>query len=144
MAIKRNVQQQNAVAREEIMRHAMAFRDPLAYPWLRAELQNRGLDPSAGVLADLKSTPEQNGEFVAGTWLASGPRFFRFTALISAHPTVSIEIETWEDITDAREIDAHCPGTGKSFGWLAVEVFREITGAANNAIDATCEGDGER
>ena len=128
MAIKRNVQQQNAVTREEIARRAMAFRDPFAHPWLHVELQNRGLDPWAGVLADLKATPEQNGEFVVGTWLASGLRFFRFTALISTHPTVSAEIEIWEDITDATEINGHCPGTGKSFGWLAVEVLREITG----------------
>lgn len=139
MAIKRNVQQQNTATREEIARRTVAFRDPCAYPWLHVELQNRGLDPWAGILADLKTTPEQNGEFVEGTWLASGPRFFRFTALISSHPTVSAEIETWEDITDATEIKEHCLGTGKSFGWLAVEVFREFTGEANSAIHATCE-----
>jgi hypothetical protein len=134
MAIKRNVQQQNAVTREEITRCAMACRDPFTYPWLHVELQNRGLDPLAGILADLTTIPEQYGEFVEGIWLTSEPRFFRFTALISRHPTVSAEIETWEDITDATQINEHCPGTGKSFGWLAIDVFREITGEVNNAI----------
>jgi len=126
MAIKRNVQQQNVVSRQEIASCARAFRDPFRYPWLHVALADRGLDPWTGILAKLKATPEQDGEYFEGAWLAPGPRFFRFTALVASHPFNSVEIETWQDVTDATEINEHCPGIGKSFGWLATEVLRDI------------------
>lgn len=126
MAIKRNVQQQNAVTREEIANCARVFRDPFNYPWLHVALVDRGLDPWTGILAKLRATPEQNGEYFEGVWLASGPQFFRFTALVVSHPAISAEIETWQNVTDETEVNEHCPGVGKSFGWLATEVLRDI------------------
>lgn len=98
-------------------------------PWLLVELQERRIDPMAGILAELRLAPDQGGEHASGVWLTPDRRFFRFEALLSHHPAMSGAIETWEDVTATIEVNEHCRGTGKSFGWLAIEVLDELTTA---------------
>lgn len=130
MALRRDVQQQNAVSRAEITRVARLFRDDMhfSYPWLLAELQSRSLDPTKGILAKIEHIPEQAGEYASGYWLSASARFFRFEILIPRAPGVSTEVELWRDDTDRVVVNAHQTGTGKSFGWLALEVLRELNG----------------
>jgi len=127
MALKQNVQQQNEVSRARISATARSFRaDLLSHPWLLVELQERQLDPTTGILAELNSVPEQNGEFISGVWVTPNRQFFRFEAVLSHHPVVSSSVEVWEDATATTEVNEHQRGTGKSFGWLAIEVLDEL------------------
>src|SRR5262245_6048872 len=127
MAIRRNVQEQNDVTRQEIRRTAAAFRDDmLRYPWLLSELTQRGLDPSKGILAQLHLTPDQDGDLFEGCWLSEDRRFYRFEVLVAREPRVSAEVEQWRDATAEVLVNARQPGTGKSFGFIALEVLREL------------------
>jgi hypothetical protein len=130
MALKQDVQQKNEATRSRISQAASSFRtDMLSQPWLLVELQERQLDPTTGILAELSVIPEQGGVLASGVWLTLDRRFFRFEALLSHHPSVSSEIEVWEDVTATTVINEHHRGTGKSFGWLAIEVLDELTTA---------------
>lgn len=74
----------------------------------------------------LTQIPEQGGDEFNGHWLTTDRRFFRFRVTQPRSNEAPIVIETWEDVTDPIEISAHQPGTGKAFGWLALDILKEI------------------
>ena len=124
MAIRRNVQEQNDETRREIQRTAKAFRaDTFRYAWLLSELVERGLHPTTGILAQLKCISEQQGDCYEGYWLSEDRKFYRFEVLVTRGPRVSSETEAWRDVTAEIVSKARQPGTGKSFGFIALEVL---------------------
>jgi hypothetical protein len=126
LAIRRNVQEQNDVTRQTIRRTAEAFhRDMLRYPWLLSELTERGLDPTKGILAQLKYLPDQAGDLYTGYWLSEDRRFYRFEVLVAREPRLSVKVEQWRDATPDLIVKARQLGTGKSFGFIALEVLDE-------------------
>jgi hypothetical protein len=128
MAIRLSVQQQNDLTRSAIRSAALSFRanKDSKYPWLFSELKKRGLDPATGILAQLEQVPEQFGEEFGGLWLTAAGESIRFAILVPRSDAAAVEIETWQNETAQVEINAHLPGTGKSFGWLALDVLREL------------------
>ena len=126
MAILRNVRQQNDATREEIRRTAAAFRgNMLGYAWLLSGLTQRQLDPLGGILAELACVPEQDGDLYSGYWLTTDERFYRFEILVTRQAPVTAQVEKWEEATAGVEVKPRQPGTGKSFGFIAIEVLRE-------------------
>jgi hypothetical protein len=126
MAIRRNVQEQNAATREGIRSIASAFRNNmLRYPWLSGELISRKLDPSTGILVRLEDIPEQYGNLYQGYWLSAERRFYYFEILVARGPRASAQVEEWRDATDEVVVKASQPGTGMSFGFVALEVLSE-------------------
>jgi len=128
MAIRLDVQQQNSATRDQIARAAQTFRNDMlsSYPWLLNELLSRSLDPLTGILAKLERIPEQEGELFEGYWLSEDKRFFRFEVMVSRSQAVTANVELWQDASESVLVSAHQPGTGKSFGWLALDVLREL------------------
>ena len=139
MALRQNVQEQNQASREEISRHARAFRSqPMDFPWLVSELHERGLDPLSGILAALKEIPEQEGQYYSGYWLSAEKRFFRFAGTLTRGMRAQFHMEQWEPASPA--VSAHEPGTGKTFGYLALEVLAELHSRPNTSLERTREG----
>ena len=126
MAIRRNVREQNDLTREAVRRTSAAFRnDMLSYPWLLTELTQRGLDPVNGLLAQLEQVPEPNGDLYQGYWLSDDRKFYYFEILVARRPRVSSEVEQWRDATTEVTVRSRQPGTGNSFGFIALEVLNE-------------------
>lgn len=122
---RRNVQEQNADTKARIRAVAASFKDsPLNFTWLIELLQAQSIPLERGMLVSLAHVPEQSGEQYLGTWLTLEGRFFQFSVLVS-RTDAELEIEEWQDVTARTTVNAHLPGTGKSFGFLALEVLRE-------------------
>lgn len=123
MARKANVQQQNAEVRAEILRAAQ--RGLGGEPsWLATLLSISGLDPSQGIVAQLQSVPDQEGNIVSGIWVSAESEFYRFEALEITKGAP--DVVPLESITGDIVVSDHVPGTGRSFGALAIEVLHEV------------------
>lgn len=125
MASRRHsVQDQNLEAREEILRLAREFcRDPGQFPGLIHTLHAHSLDPHKGILVACKYHPDQGGHLYQGCWLTREREFFRFSVLNPFDRVQPPIVEEWREVTQETTISAHVPGTGKSFGWLALDVL---------------------
>ena len=138
MALRRNVQEQNQVTRDEIAKCAGAFRSqPMNFPWLLSELHDRGLDPLSGILAELSDIPEQDGQYFSGHWLSGDRRFYRFSGTLSRGTRAQFQMEQWEHVLP--KVGGHEPGTGKTFAYLALEVLDELRSRPNTSLERTRE-----
>ena len=132
MGRQRNVQVQVTERSAEILQTARSFADfPERFEWLRALLATYGFDADAGILAELRSVPDQGCWVHYGTWLTSSGSFLKFVAdekfgerLLDGSGL--LERSELEDVTEKVPTTAHAPGTGKSFGWLALDAMREL------------------
>jgi len=78
------------------------------------------------LLVAFSSVPDQGGgDWVSGTWLTDTRRFWKFEAVVPTRAGEQVEIERLVDVTDSVLVSAHVPGTGKSFGSLALEVLNQ-------------------
>jgi hypothetical protein len=121
---RHSVQQQNLETRERILIVAREFRRDLSrFPGLIDTLHAHSLDPADGILVDWHDVYEQDGIEYKGCWLTRQREFFRFEVLVPYDRAEPPVIEMWKEVTDETVVSAHLPGTGKSFGWLALDVL---------------------
>jgi hypothetical protein len=99
-------------------------RDSAAFQWLIDILESKSDPPQRGVLVSLKRAPEQGGNICDGVWLSADRRFVEFSVLLPYNGGPP-ELEFWNDVTDDIIVNEHQPGTGKSFGFLALEILDE-------------------
>jgi hypothetical protein len=126
MSKPRDVGQQNAEAKAKILRAMGAFDSQSGLKtWLRPALENEGVLMGAGILVALSELPDQGGNLFQGIWLTPEKQFWSFSILVSRESNAVVEIERLENITTSTAISAHVPGTGRSFGHLAIEVLEE-------------------
>ena len=120
-----NVRQQNALTTEDMLDAATLFeRGDRRVSWLEAALRARNENSGSGLLVDFSSVPDQGGgDWVSGTWLTDTRRFWEFEAVVATRAGEQVDVERLEDVTDSVLASAHVPGTGKSFGALALEVL---------------------
>lgn len=124
---RRNVQQQNHDTWMAIRDRAISYRtNPQHNAWLKDVLIAHGLSSDEGILVSLRDFMDQLGMCYAGLWLSSDRRFFRFSVLFPRQSDQPMVIEDWRETTDEFPVNAHQPGTGKSFGFLAVKVLDEL------------------
>jgi hypothetical protein len=123
MSIQRSVAKQNEATLAEIQRVAGLLSSGNALVrWLPGLLAQQGLSSSGGLLVVLNSVPEQEGEQFFGTWLTSGREFWEFAVVVSRENNAILEVDHFRNITRST-VSAHVPGTGKSFGYLALQAL---------------------
>jgi hypothetical protein len=121
---RRSVQHQNLETREKIVRIAREFRrDPSQFPGVIHALHAHSLNESKGILVECKDFFDQDGHVYEGCWLTGDREFFRFAVLVPFNRADPPVIEHWREVTPEVVVNAHVPGTGKSFGWLALDVY---------------------
>lgn len=121
----KNVQQQNQLTFLEIRRTAKAIKqNPILYPWLIEVLSTKQLDINDGILIEYHEIPEQNGLQCMVTWLTNDKRFHYIDVVADYKNHELIDIEEFKEFYP--EITAHNKGTGKSFGYLALNVLRSF------------------
>lgn len=132
MAKQRNVQVQAEERREQIVDVARSCADhPERFEWLRAMLSTRGYDVGAGILVELRSVPDQGCWVHYGMWLTKSGAFLKFVAeeafgsrlLEGSGRLAYFELD---DVSEDVSTSAHLPGTGRSFGWLALDALRQL------------------
>ena len=125
--VQRNVSQQNDATLAEIERAAaMGTQEPYAR-WLTHILSNQGMSACDGILVGIWCAPDQFADVYNGIWLTSDRRFKDFAIAVS-RTNNSLEIEHFHDITDDVAVSKHAKGTGKTFGYLALEMLAKFTG----------------
>jgi hypothetical protein len=130
MPIQLNVSQQNAKLKAEIRRIAGSLdQHPGQFAWSVTLLQSHGLSIRSGILVRLFETPTQDGNLVGGLWLTDAKEFWEFAAVVSRSDGHLLNVEQFENVTSSVALSASGAGTGKSFGFLAVEVLGEMRGA---------------
>ena len=120
-----NVQEQNALKEEQILKEAEYWRKtplPLA---LQKFFQEYGIDVQNAILVDYSqdfpgcSTDE-------GIILTSEKRFFKFELDFIKDKKKIREVYVWKEITDEIEISGSKPGIGTTWGYLALKVLNEL------------------
>lgn len=120
----KNVQQQNELMYLEIKEMAESFQhQPESYTWLIALLSKYSLLPTDGLLVSCSSVPEQGGNQWMGTWLTNDRRFIEFDVMADYNSGVLLEVDGWDEFSPV--ISEHCKGIGKSFAYLALQLFAE-------------------
>ncbi|AFV00774.1 hypothetical protein [Simiduia agarivorans] len=120
----KNVQQQNELFYLEIKEIAKSFRsEPESYPWLMTLLSMKDLNPNQGLLVSCSSVPEQGGNQWMGTWLTKSQVFIEFDVMADYQSGKLLEVDGWDVVNPA--INAYNKGTGKSFGYLALQLLSE-------------------
>jgi len=120
----KNVQQQNELMYLEIKEMAESFMNRQeSYPWLLTLLSKYSLSPTDGMLVSCSSVPEQGGNQWMGTWLTFDRRFIDFDVMADYKTGVLLEVDGWDEFSPV--ISEHCKGTGKSFGYLALQLLGE-------------------
>jgi len=127
MTRQQNVGQQNALVTEEILKAVAMFRrSDRQVAWLSEALRSRGEAVASGLLVAFRTVPDQGGgDWVKGIWLTGDRRFWEFEAVVPRQDGESVAIERLEDATRGIDVSAHVPGTGKTFGHLALAVLDE-------------------
>lgn len=120
-----NVQEQNALDKHRIYLEANYWRNNGIPTGLKIALEEKGIDTDNSIYLQY----EQDFPGVStdeGTVLTSEGRFYEFEMDLNVKRTEVVEFYLWEDITSKVEINEHKPGTGSTWGFLALEVVSEL------------------
>jgi hypothetical protein len=132
MGKQRSVQTQVNERGAEIVEVARSFIDrPNQFEWLRALLATYGYDAKTGILLELRSVPDQGCWVHYGMWLTSSGTFLKFVAdeAYGQRPLDGSGLLVYsklEEVSEQISTSEHRPGTGKSFGRLALEALRHL------------------
>jgi hypothetical protein len=91
--------------------------------WLRVLSAQRTGRVTRGVLVEINNVPEQDGEFVSGTYLSDTGRFYKFAVTLPWEKDSVPVVEQWIDVTDDVNVSTSIRGKGRSIGALALEIL---------------------
>jgi len=120
-----NVQEQNALDKYRIYREASYWRNSSIPVGLKSALEEKGIDTEKSIYLQYEQDfPGVNTD--EGTVLTPEGRFYEFEMDLNTTRTEVVEFYLWEEITSRVEINEHKPGTGSTWGFLALEVISEL------------------
>ena len=127
-AKQKNVQEQNALDKDRIKSCAKGFRENRNLPDALIEcFEKQGIDVNRAILLWHDTMPFGGPtEAYRGEWLTPEKRFYEYEIYLDPKNKYVTEIDVWEDVTEQVEISEHKPGTGKTPGWLSIEVLNEL------------------
>ncbi|MEM7761610.1 MAG: hypothetical protein AAF298_26300 [Cyanobacteria bacterium P01_A01_bin.40] len=120
-----NVQEQNTLERHRIFIEASYWRENRIPIALEAALKNKGIDTKRSIYLEY----EQNFPRIStdeGIVLTPEGNFYKFEMDLNISRTEVVEFYVWENITPKVEINEHKPGTGVTWGFLALDVLAEL------------------
>lgn len=121
-----NVQEQNALLKDKLLNEARYWRLNGIPAGLDCVLKSKGIDCRTSVFLEYEqdfpgcSTDE-------GIVLTNDNHFFEFDIDLSSDRKSLVEVYRFEDITEDYEISEHQPGTGATWGFLAIQVLSELS-----------------
>lgn len=125
---QKNVQEQNAMDKHQIMECARDFRNNKCLPNALIDyFEEQGVDTNLSVLLWHDRMP-CGGMTVPyrGEWLTPDFKFYSYEIFLDKSDSFVSDVDEWKDITEQVEINEHKPGTGKTYGFMCIEVLNEI------------------
>jgi hypothetical protein len=124
-----NVAEQNALTRRRLLEAAMWFRaniDKVPAPVL-SFLSSQRVDLSEAIDVDFEdmSVLGLSGLY-RGLLITPSGSFWRREVELNDARSELASVEEWRDVTSEHPISEHLPDVGKSFGFLCLDVLREI------------------
>ncbi|HAS44009.1 MAG TPA: hypothetical protein DCS93_26260 [Microscillaceae bacterium] len=120
-----NVQEQVARKKQGIKRFAQYWRQHDLPAPLMQLLASKNIDINTSILIEYdQDYPGRNTD--EGIILTEEGKFFEFEADLDPDRTRLITLELWEDVSHRYEINGRKKGIGKTFGFLALEVLKEL------------------
>jgi len=128
MAKQKNVQTQNAEVKARIKECALNFRKNRNMPQALLDcFEALNIDLKLDILTAQDRMPFGGPtQAYRGVWLTTLFQFFEYEIYLDLNDNFVTEIEIWTDITDQVNTSERNRGTGKSSGWLAIEVMKEL------------------
>lgn len=120
-----NVQEQIAVKKERIIAEATYWRTNEIPSPLWSIFESKGIDVEKSIFLEYEqdfpglSTDE-------GIILTPDGEFYQFEADLNSERTKLIELYLFQDVSERFEISEHKKGIGKTYGFLAMEVLKEL------------------
>ncbi len=127
-----NVQEQILVEKNKIRSESKYWRTRGIPKPLEQVLKERGIDIDKSIILNY----EQDFPGIStdkGTILTSDEIFYEFEADLNADRTELIELYSFTDVSKRFEIKEHKQGIGKTYGFLAIEVLKELNNEQNKA-----------
>lgn len=120
-----SVQEQNALTKYAIFREASFWRAAGIPLGLHTALSSRGIDTERSIyLCYEQDFPGINTN--EGIVLTPDRKFYRFDMDLNPERSELVQLYGLQDITWCTEINPNRPGTGASWGYLALEVLVEL------------------
>lgn len=120
-----NVQEKNILEKHRIFTEASYWRENGVPVALKAAIEQKGVNVDNSIFLQY----EQDFPGVStdeGTILTPDGEFFEFEMDLNDSRTKLVEFYVWENITSNVEINEHKPGTGSTWGFLALQVLSEL------------------
>ena len=124
---QKNVQEQNFLTEDSIRTSAVWFRESSDYPKVLIDFfEEKGVNLETDILSWHDRMPFGGpSEAFRGKWVTIDGSFFDYEVAMDEKEK-NIEWFEWEDITNETEISEHKPGTGKTYGFLCLNLLREL------------------
>ncbi len=120
-----NVQEQIAVKKDSVLKEAKYWRDNGVPEPLMKVITEYGIEIEKSLILEYEqdypglSTDE-------GMILTEEAKFYEFIADLNSDRTELIELYSFVDVSDRFEIEQHKKGIGKTYGFIAMEVLKEL------------------
>jgi len=120
-----NVQEQNILLKDKIEAEAKFWRENGIPLGLISALTEKGIDIDTSIFLNYEqdfpgcSTDE-------GIVVTKDKRFFEFEMDLMEDRNSLSKLYVWKELTENTEINEHKPGTGATWGFLAIEVMTEL------------------
>ncbi|OJJ18320.1 hypothetical protein BKI52_26235 [marine bacterium AO1-C] len=120
-----NVQEQSLSKKQNINNFAQYWRQHELPAPLMQLFASKNIDMNTSILIEYDQD-FPGGHTDEGIILTEGGKFYEFWADLDPDRTQLITLELWEEVTKRYEINEHKKGIGKTFGFLALEVLKEL------------------
>ncbi len=120
-----NVQEQTIVKKDSILQEAKFWRDNEVPEPLKNVFIKNGIEIEKSIILEYKqdfpgiSTDE-------GIILSEEGKFYEFDMDLNLDRTALIELYSFIDVSDRFMVEEHQKGIGKTYGFIAMEVLREL------------------
>ena len=125
---RKNVQEQNAITKDEIYSFAQEFRENNRFPKALLEcFKDYGINIDTAILTWHDRMPFGGPTWAyRGNWLTEDYQFYSYEIYLDPKDKFVTEIEEFKNITSDVEVNERKAGIGKTGGWLSIEVLNEI------------------
>lgn len=124
MSKQKNVQQQNIGQKQKIYNEAKYWREHGIAKVISEFLATHNIKADTAILLDYICDNGYGTD--EGMIVTTDGKFYVFDMQLNTERTEITTIHLFEDITETIEINEHKKGTGKTLGYLALEVVKEI------------------
>ena len=122
---KKSVQDQNAISKHQILTAVQWWANGNKLPKLIESMaEKEGISRRSAILVEATSGPVCCEHSYSGCFLSNNREFWSYNLDLNADETEIEHLKHWGKVD--IEVNQYQKGTGKSFGFLCIEILNEI------------------